>query len=232
MAGSSCGGTGRGIVLATPVPGRASGASPRERTRLEARHGETRRPAQDVRTRVGRQPSRRRVVTPQSSRTWPRPRRPGTCRIRRLAEPLQGCQKPPLLRRHRPPSPAPPAPARSSSHASPETDDSQTPATSGPSQPSPAHPAHERSTTANANAEQRTTKPCEHSPTASSASSTAASDTTPPTTKRSPGHTRSPQPLDTYTRGMSRASSSRDLRSGRVCRSRKRPGGECRSSAL
>ena len=93
-----------------------------------------------------------------------------------------------------------------------------TPATSGPSQPSPPHPARDPSTTANADAERPTTRPCERSPTGSSASSTAASTTTSPTTKRSPGRTPSPQPLDSYARGMSRCRGLRRWeRGGRWC---------------
>ena len=105
------------------------------------------------------------------------------------------------------PSPAPPAPATSCSPASYATGAWPTPATSRRSQHSPPPAEPERSTTVNETAERPTTRHSAHSPTGSSASSTAASDTTPPTTKASPGHTSAMLPLNSYSRGMSRQDS-------------------------
>ena len=85
----------------------------------------------------------------------------------------------PMRRRARttpapPRSPAPPAPRRSCSPATPATDGSATPCSNGPSARCADHPAHAPTTTTSATERSATKPPCASSPTASSASCTAA----------------------------------------------------------
>jgi transposase len=105
------------------------------------------------------------------------------------------------------PSPEPRGPNGSCWPATPATSASPTPSTCGRSPRSAHHPELATSTTVDGPPETPTTPPYEHSEIDSSASSTAACDTTASTTKTSPGPTgpnrKSTKRLDTYSHGMS-----------------------------